>query len=142
MKIIEKLVLDMTGPELRQCRSLSLRADGLMCETLTEIRNTEPDRIRKHRLKRRSRAWMIRDDSDKLLAWALITPLQERRGYEAQFYTRKSERGKGYGTMLMNEVLKYDRKPFVFPHDRKSGDFFKKHRRSIRFEKYDEMWLK
>lgn len=108
-----------------------------MCETLTEIRNLEPKRKLRTR---KSRVWMIYDDFDKLLAWALIIPM-DGRGYEAQFYTRKTERGKGYGSILMQKVLEIDRKPYVFPHDKRSGDFFKKHKKSIRYDKYDQRWL-
>lgn len=136
MKIVEKLVTEMTGQELRQCRSLTLRAGGLMSETLTEERHREHN----PRMRRKSRVWMIKDDNERLLAWSLIIPMEDR-GYEAQFYTRKTERRKGYGARLMAEVLKYDKRPYVFPHDKTSGDFFKKRKKSIRFDPYDEKWM-
>jgi L-amino acid N-acyltransferase YncA len=138
MHLTEKGILDITGKEMRQLKSLSLRAGGLMCEDLRDWKAYEESPIA--RLKRKTRIWMIRDDNGKLLAWALATP-GVKRGYVAQFYTRKSERGKGYGSLLMQKVLEIDKRPYVYPHDKKSGDFFKKHRNSIKFDKYDSRWL-
>jgi GNAT superfamily N-acetyltransferase len=138
VRIIEKGILDLTPMELRQCKSLSLRHNGLMCEDLRDWRAYES---RPNRAKRKARVWMIKDEDDRLLAWALATPKWKGRGYDAQFYTRKSERGKGYGSMLMDIVLDLDPKPYVFPHDKTSGDFFKKHRTTIRFDRDDTKWL-
>jgi GNAT superfamily N-acetyltransferase len=82
------------------------------------------------------------DDNDRLIAWALVLPRYSSRGYDAQFYTRKAERGKGYGSILMEKVLEIDPKPYVFPHDKYSGEFFKKHRNQIRYDSSDNRWLK
>lgn len=138
MHLIEKGILDLTHLEMRQCKSLSLRAGGLMCEDMRDWKQYESSPTA--RLRRKTKVWMIRDDSGRLLAWALATP-GVKRGYVAQFYTRKTERGKGYGSQLMQKVLEIDKKPYVYPHDKKSGDFFKKHRNSIKFDKYDSRWL-
>jgi L-amino acid N-acyltransferase YncA len=139
VRIVEKGILDMTGRELRQCRSLSLRAGGLMSEDLTDWKFYER---KVAKLRRKVRIWMIKNADDTLIAWAIITPAGAGRpGYDAQFYTRKSERGKGYGSLLMQKVLEVTPNPNVFPHSKLSGDFFKKHRNSIRFDKYDEKWL-
>lgn len=139
MRIETKGILELTAHELRQCKSLSLRDGGLMCEDLRDWRAFELSQPGK-RYKRKTRIWMVKD-GDRLLAWALATPRYGARGYDAQFYTRKSERGKGYGTMLMRQVLELDPRPNVFPHDRASGGFFKKHKESIRFDKTDARWL-
>lgn len=140
MRIVEKGILDLTYEEERKCRSLSLRANGLMCEDLTDWKHYE-SKIGK--MRRKTRIWMILDDNDRLLSWALLTPAPPTRsGYDAQFYTRKSERGKGYGSILMDKVLVITKNPHVFPHSHESGYFFKKHRDTIRCDKYDETrWL-
>lgn len=110
-----------------------------MCEDLTDWKLYESTVAR---LKRKVRIWMIKDESDRLLSWAILTPAGGgRRGYDAQFYTRKSERGKGHGSVLMQKVLAVDPKPYVFPHSTLSGEFFKKHRNQIRFDKTDRKWL-
>lgn len=139
MRIVEKGILDLTPEEERKCRSLSLRAQGLMCEDLTDWKKYEST---EGRLRRKTKVWMIWED-DTLLAWALLTPAPPgRSGYDAQFYTRKSERGKGYGTILMNKVLEVCKSPHVFPHSPESGGFFKKHRAFIHCDKHDERrWL-
>lgn len=137
MRIVEKGILDLTQKELRQCRSLSLRAGGLMCEDLADWKKYETE---VGRLRRKTRVWMIKGEDDRLLSWALATP-GSKRGYVAQFYTRKTERSKGYGSVLMQKVLEIDKRPYVYPHDKKSGDFFKKHRNQIRFDSIDRKWL-
>lgn len=138
MLIVEKGILDLTPQEMKQCRSLSLRKQGLMCEDLRDWKEYEST---KGNLRRKTKIWMVKDNNGRLLAWALLTPAQ-RSGYDAQFYTRKSERGKGYGTLLMAQVLKVTKKPHVFPHSKESGEFFKKHRDFIHCDKYDETrWL-
>lgn len=137
MRIIEKGILEMTAQEMRQCKSLSLRYNGLMSEDLVDWKAYES---RPNRAKRKSRVWMIYD-GDRLLSWALCTPRWMGRGYDAQFYTRRSERGKGYGSILMDLVLDYCPNPHVFPHDNLSGAFFKKARPSLHIDKTDTKWL-
>lgn len=141
MRIVEKGILELTPVETRKCKSLSLRENGLMCEDLRDWREYE---IKHGNLRRKTRIWMILDDNDRLLSWALLTPAPPTRpGYDAQFYTRKAERGKGYGSVLMDKVLEVTKRPpHVFPHSHESGFFFKKHRETIRCDKYDERrWL-
>jgi hypothetical protein len=91
-------------------------------------------------MRRKARVCMKKDNNDRLLAWSLIIPMEDR-GYEAQFYTRKTERRKGHAGRLMEWVQQFDKRPYVFPHDKKSGDFFKKHQKSIRYDPYDKRWL-
>ena len=140
MRIIEKGILDLTVEEIRQCKSLSLRHNGLMSEDLRDWKEYESGPHAK-RTRRKTRIWLIKDNDDRLLAWAMCTPRYKLTGYDAQFYTRVSERGKGYGSLLMQKVLEYTPNPNVFPHDRTSGDFFKKHRDTIRFAKSYREWI-
>lgn len=139
MRIVEKGILDLTPKEMKQCKSLSLRANGLMCDDLIDWKKYESTI---GRMRRKTRIWMILDSNDRLLAWALLTPAPKgRSGYDAQFYTRKTERGKGYGSALMEKVKEITSTPHVFPHNTESGEFFKKHRDIIRYDKYDARWL-
>lgn len=139
MRIIEKGILDLTPAEVRQCKSLTLRSNGLMCEDLTDWRDYES---RPNRSRRKCRVIMIKyDDRDSLIAWALVMPKPRVRGYQAYFYTRVRERNKGYGSVLMDRVKVIDPRPYVCPHDSTSGCFFKKHRNTIRYDKYDARWL-
>lgn len=138
MRIVEKGILSLTAREMQQCKSLSLRYQGLMSEDLVDWKAYES---RPNRAKRKTRIWMIKDDNDRLLSWALVTPRWKAPGYDAQFYTRVSERGKGYGSILMQKVLEYTPDPHVFPHDKLSGTFFKKHRPSLRVDRTDHKWL-
>lgn len=138
MRIVTKGILELTGKEMKQCKSLSLRHQGLMCEDLLDWKAYES---RPNRAKRKTRIWMIKDTDDRLIAWALLTPRWQAAGYDAQFYTRRSERGKGYGSLLMKLVLEHEPKPRVFPHDKTSGEFFKKHRNSIRYDKSNKEWM-
>jgi L-amino acid N-acyltransferase YncA len=139
VRIIEKGILELTQQELRQCKSLSLRDNGLMCEDLNDWRQYES---RPNRAKRKARVIMMKyDDRDSLIGWALILPKYKSRGYDAMFYVRHRERGNGYGSLLMDKVKQIDPKPYVFPHDSRSGNFFKKHRATIRFDKRDTFWL-
>lgn len=138
MRIIEKGILEMTGVETTKCKSLSLRHQGLMCEDLVDWKTFERS---DNKMRRKSRVWMMFDDNDRLLSWALVTPRWKETGYDAQLYTRISERGKGYAGILMKRVLEYTPTPHVFPHDRMSGEFFKKHRDSIRYDKCNKGWI-
>ena len=138
VRIIEKRILDLTPVELKQCRNLSLRKRGLMCEELSYWRNWES---KPNRMRRKCRVIMIKyDDSERLVAWAFVFPRYER-GYEVYFYTRVRERNKGYGSILMEQARAIDPRPKVCPHDYTSGKFFAKHRRNIRFDKWDARWV-
>jgi hypothetical protein len=140
VRIISKSLSEMTGHELKQCRSLTLRKGGLMCEDLTHWLHYEKT---DGRMRRKCRIFMLKpDDSDKLIAWAFLMPsFKPTPGYDAQFYTRVSERGKGYASVLMEECTKVYPKPYVYPHDRTSGKFFAKHVETIRFDRDDREWL-
>lgn len=86
---------------------------------------------------------MIKDENDSLLSWCLMEPRfgDEDSAYSAQFYTRVSARGRGYGKRLMKRVLKIDNNPWVYPHDKRSGDFFKNYKQSVRVSTISSGWL-
>jgi GNAT superfamily N-acetyltransferase len=73
----------------------------------------------------------------RLSAWALLIPTKQisadfdvtsyskrRSKYTVQLYVRRVCRRRGLGSALMDEALKYDPRPFCWPHDKASGTFF------------------
>lgn len=125
MNITTKSLLKLTPQEYRKCYSLNYRNNGYMQEFLKEHRNN-PD----------AHAIMLNEE-ELFLGWALLVPVRQvhhewgvtsytkkMSKYSLQFYVRKTERRKGYGKILMDEALKIDRRPFVWPHDFASGGFF------------------
>lgn len=90
---------------------------------------------------------------ENLIGWCLMTPVRTRRSlvsgteytkrvskYTVQFWVKRKYRKKGYGKQLMNEVLKYDPRPHVIPHDEASGALFSNYK--IVATRYDRQWLK
>lgn len=73
---------------------------------------------------------------DKLLGWCLLIPTRNPSAcyvskhaksvskYVAQFYVRVSRRGEGIAGTLMDEALRYDRRPHVIPWGPRSAAFF------------------
>lgn len=138
MRVITKRIIDLTPQEYRDCYRLNLRDNGQMQSCLAEAKRYEQSY---HKRRRFSHAIMIKD-GDRLLAWSLVMPMHGERGWEAQFYTRKAERNKGLGTVLFKEVQKFDKRPYVIPWSKPSGEFFKKHRKFIKFDPWQASWLK
>lgn len=136
--IVTKRVIDLTAEEYRKCYRLNYRDSGQMQAILSESRFYEAQ-LRPNRNRRYTTAIMI-TDGDNIQAWALVAPRQPK-GWEAQFYTRKSLRNQGLGTKLFKEVQKLDKKPFVIPWSEPSGQFFKKHRKFIKFDPEQAEWL-
>lgn len=79
---------------------------------------------------------LIKTEGGELVAWALMSPeINETADYLAQFYTRAQWRGRGYGTRLMKHCLKIDPKPWVIPFTEEAAGLFKKHKKSVRFDR-------
>jgi GNAT superfamily N-acetyltransferase len=91
--------------------------------------------LRAHRHEPDSMAIMLK--SRYLDGWALLIPTKsldigwgptayskKKSRYTFQVYVRESQRGKGYGHILINEAQKISRPLFVWPHDRISGGFY------------------
>lgn len=123
MNIITKPLADLTDEEYRACWYLNHRNLGYMMEDVQKFR-------------KRSDCLTIMLWEGKLLGWALLVPTREpelqlgrypRRvsKYSLQTYVRASERGKGLGTVLMDEVVMlYDSRPYVHPWNNTSGEFY------------------
>lgn len=140
MEIIHKPLSQLTDNEYRACRNATLGDGGYMWYDIHYSRRRDD-----------SHAIMLR--GGYLYGWALLIPVnvpQEmyvtKHGkrvskYTAQFFVRERMRGRGYGQILMNEVIdKYDPRPFVIPHDDKSGALFSKFR--VSSEKEYRKYLK
>lgn len=130
MTIITKRVIDLDEDEYKACRRLSFRSNGFMFYDIAKAMETE---VSYHQSRRFSRVFMITERDDKLLAWALMTP-RKGKGYNAQFYTRYALRNRGLGSKLMEAVRTIDSRPYVIPHDRCSGEFFKKSKQYVRID--------
>lgn len=107
------LVSELSPAELAACKRLTLK-DGLMRGSLNIARG--------HRQDRSSRVVLIESEG-RLLAWALVYRVA-KEPTEAHFYVRSSERRRGLGTRLMQEVRRCTRRPQVHPHDSTSQSFF------------------
>lgn len=138
MEVITKRVIDLTPQEYQLCYKLNLRDKGQMQGCISEARYYEAQYSNPRR--RFSHAIMI-FDGGKLQAWSLVMPRTDGRGWEAQFYTRRAERQKGLGTTLFKEVQKFDKRPYVIPWSKPSGEFFKKHKKYIKFDPEQAEWL-
>lgn len=128
MKIESKALTQLTPDEYRACLHLNMRSNGMMMYSLMDQKKN-PKAI----------AVLAKDSDGKMHGWALMVPhadeyqwapsaYQRRKSkYLTQFYVRKSRRGEGIGTALMEEVKMLDKTPAVIPHDSTSGDFFANH---------------
>lgn len=141
MNIVDKALPDLTRAEYKCVYSLNFGYNGYMQEFLVKRKN-DPE----------SRAIMIYRDEPKagsLLGWALLIPTRRiecrygptryskrRSKYALQLYVRANQRRKGYARTLMQEALKYDDRPYVWPHDLTSGDFYSNYSVTVnRFER-------
>lgn len=104
-------VTRLSAPQVAACRSLTLRAEGTMSETLTYARRSE----------RGSRAILAHErPGGRLLGWCLLT-----EGGQANFYVRVSARRQGIGSSLMRESLRLSQRQIkVESHDDPSFFFF------------------
>ena len=118
----------LSASEAKRYRSLSFRDQGRMCEDFTRVREFHPE----------GRVLSIKDDSGRILAWALTWPHRcwdtvqgkHRKMWDFEVYTRVSERRKGYGTALYKAALTLARKRAnlkVHPSDDTTEFFSKVH---------------
>lgn len=133
MEVRTKEVKDLTETEYKACWSANFGWDGYMRPIVARARDEGSHAI----------AIMLWDGPDdkksSLKAWALLTLTTDEETkyqvymteyskrtakYVAQFWVKTRERRKGYGKMLMLEVKKHDKRPFVLAHDPKSTQLF------------------
>jgi len=121
MQIVTKPLSELTPKEWNRCSRQNYGINGDMYYVMREQRK-DP----------RSKAIMLLDDDGKQVAWALGFYSSKRaRKMRAMFWVTTRNRKRGYGTMLMDEVQKMDRKPWVYPHSKESAALFKKYRSNI-----------
>lgn len=116
MKLVTREVRELTESEYNACYQLNLRGAGLMQARLVDC----------HRYG--GTAIMLVKDDGNLLAWSLVFAWNLNEDlYGAYFYTRLSERRKGYGRRLAAEVEKHFPNIIVWPSDTRGKDFFSNH---------------
>jgi len=93
MPKVQKLnVENLSYNDYTKCKSLNFRTTGMMLDELVIARN--------YPYSNKGRVYMLKDNDEKLLAWAIVTR------DKVNFYTRKSERRKGYGKQLLKAISK------------------------------------
>jgi hypothetical protein len=110
--VIVKPIKDLTSREYKHCYSLNLRQNGLMQFQLMQCRK-----------KKTGFAFMIYDN-DKLMSWALIFD-RHNVTKSAYFYTRASERKKGYASAITSRIKLFN-DVTVYPWNSSSDSFFSK----------------
>lgn len=129
-RITTKYVKNLTPEEFERCRVLNFGYNGMMREKLITARY-EPAG---------ERAVLVKNDSGQVIAWSLV--MNKARGRKAAyFYVPPENRRKGFGTRMLKQVKKMDPKPYVYPHDRVSGNFFKRFKSEIRCSEWDAFYL-
>jgi GNAT superfamily N-acetyltransferase len=127
-KTVSKLVRNLTPDEYKKCKNLNFREGGHMMYDLPWAKKKHPDR---------ARVVMIKDESNRLLAWCLAYPGADKYEGEfiTQYYTRVKFRRQGYGDRLIKHIKKHTKYPVVLPHDRASRNFFNKHKSEVTINK-------
>lgn len=109
--VIVKRVCELTSKEYADCYRLNLRQRGMMQSKLSSCRTG-------------NYGWVFMlYDNDRLLAWALVFGYSQ---YNAYFYTRVCERGKGYGSQLIKAIQSFTDKITVYPWNNSNDRFFSK----------------
>lgn len=138
MEIRHKNVEDLTPLEYKACLAANYGPEwsdnggGYMYGELQECRSKDSDNTGRVIM-----LWDGPDDSVKsLLAWCLMTPVRswgnlwasewnrKKAKYTCQFWVKRNHRKKGLGRILMDEVIKIDPCPHVFPHNTAAAAFF------------------
>jgi GNAT superfamily N-acetyltransferase len=94
LKIIKIKPEDLTEQQFKNCKSLSYRSKGNMSHDLGKARRY--DWVE-------SMCYLI-EDNNKLLAWSFVHYDKESKKNYVNFYTRKTERGKGLGKKLAEKM--------------------------------------
>lgn len=119
---------ELTASEFQACSRLTFGPEGYMYELMRTFRD-DP------------KTFTVRIlgegvPSDVITGWALLIPTKNltpyyasdyarrKTKYSVQMYVRYKLRRRGYGHALMGEALKFDSRPYVFPHDTTAGSFY------------------
>lgn len=79
--------------------------------------------IKFEKARKNSKIFYLEEDG-KVLSWAIVQ--KSGRNNLVSFFTRKSERRKGYGSLVYQEVMKHYKKLSIQPHDLQSAGFYDK----------------
>jgi len=127
LDIVVKSLADLSDTERRACHNLNLRGGGYMQKDLKDFGD-------------RSDCFAVMGWEGKtLVGWCLLLNLRipelyvtanakRKSKYMAQVYVRARYRGRGIGHSLMQEALKLDDRPHVYPHDERAAAFFARYR--------------
>lgn len=130
VRTVIKCVKRLTDDEYSQCHKLNFGHNGNMREDLAVCkREGLPSKA------------ILMKKGDEIIAWALVQFDFEADGANVYFWVIEKYRGKGLGSMLMAQAKRLDENPYVFPHDKTSAAFFKKHIDNIRCSETDKFWL-
>lgn len=142
MLIVHKDVSDLTRGEYQAMYRANFGDEGLMRTNLIGCR--------KHGNPGRTISLWSPTKRNRLLAWALLTPVRpdgdwaasrwtmKQSKYTVMFWVKWEHRGKGLGKILMDEVHKLDPRPHVMPHDEISERFFSHH--NVMVMEVDRRW--
>lgn len=133
MDIKVKNVLDLTPTEYRACYLANYRGTSIMQGDLFRIRSGNPMHS--------GTAILIWDGPEdtigSLIGWSLVMPsktwgdsgispyAKRKSKHTAMFWVKRQHRRKGYGSILMDEVIKIEPIPFCYPHSKQSAHLFK-----------------
>lgn len=134
-KTVVKYTRNLTKAEYRECYRKNLGVNGRMRE---EMRDHFYDKGSN------SKVILIKEETGRIIAWSLVQFDMDALGANAYYWVIPSARRRGLGKRLMHHTIKMDPqgKPYVFPHDEKSGSFFADHVDKIRYSRYDEWCVK
>ena len=130
MRILTTTVGEMTAKEYKTCSNLTMRENGMMMYSLRDVRRNCPDSIA-----------LLVLEADVIVGWALLiptsynpddwmsrvylTPYAKRTAkYYVQLYIKTGHRRNGIARALMDEVLFYSPRPYVFPWSDSSAALF------------------
>jgi|ERR1035437_8614555 GNAT superfamily N-acetyltransferase len=101
-KVSVKAVDKLNRAELRLCRSLTLRADGMMRGQLAKELSAYQEGVEEAG---KAQAVLVHNTTGQLLGWGVLVPLGWD-GPEVQLYVRRCSRRQGVGTRIMEEAFK------------------------------------
>jgi GNAT superfamily N-acetyltransferase len=118
-----KYVAQLTSEEYKQCRRLTLGAEGMLQKALQDVYAYEHKHVPRGYCRKRppAQVLLVRErETLRLVAWCLVD------GYGfAQMYVRARYRRQGLGTKLLRKLMQLRPDARVCPHDHISRAFFR-----------------
>lgn len=112
-------IKDLDPKDYRQCINLNMQNKGQMRSKFLICKRRQDD----------TKVVLLKDDNGKILSWAIVfrDGLQKNNVY---FYTRKTHRRKGFGTIVAQKVKELDSGTIAYPWgaaNNPSRPFIEKH---------------